>query len=680
MCWGLLLSAVLGAEPDTTADTVRIRAVLPELVISAPRWPVERWGAPAAVYAVEVRQRGQAGALRSLGELLEGLPGLMAFNFFNAAQDVRLAVRGLGARAAFGIRGLQVWVDGLPLTLPDGQTAIEHVDPAEVRRLELLRGPAAALYGNASGGVLALETAPRDSDPSVELDASWGAYGWRRLGMRAWTKGPGMRLGASAAYGRSKGHRAGSAWERYLVSAWTEVQSGPRHRWTLRVGLLDTPWAGDPGGLSRAQAAADPWGGDLSAVRFRTGESVGQLMGSARYTGLWGDHGVFEAGTYALGRSFFNRLPFSTGGIVLLQRWVWGGYARYRWERLGRGDRGRRLLLGLDLSRQRDERRRFDNRSTDELGPLRLDQREEAATFGLYGLFEGRWGPWTLQVGLRRDEHPFRIRDRWLSDGDDSGRRCFRAWSATAALGRRLAGRLYAHARLGTGFDTPTFTELANPTGGGGMNAELRPQRALGGDVGLKGSWDSVLSLEVIGFYVSLWDELVPFERPEFPGRRFFRNAGRSERRGLEAAFRVGLPGGWAISAAITELEARFRRYGLAGADLRGRSVPGLPRRELYGALYRVAQDGLTVRLFVRHTGVQYADEANLERVPAQTLVGMVWGARWRVGSFRINPFGEVHNLFDVAHYANVRPNAAGGRYYEPGPGRHLVVGLRLEG
>lgn len=676
MGWGLLIGLWICAGADTVpADTARFRAALPELVVEAVRLPLERWRAPASVYVFRPHPaQGRSGS--SIGELLIGLPGLMVHNLFNAAQNERLAIRGAGARAAFGIRGIQVWLDGVPLTLPDGQTAIEHLDPAEVRSVELVRGPVAALYGNAASGVLSLRTEPEEASAHRELEGSSGAYGWTRLGGRAWTAASRGRFGMAASWVRSRGHRQGSAWERYTATVWAHSGFDTTGRWTLRLSLLDTPWAGDPGGLTRLQAEADPRAADPAALRFRAGESVTQLLGSVRYQRLQGQGAELRIGVYALVRRFANRLPFESGGAGELNRLAWGAYLQYRRTYAVSATGRLRPFLGLDLARGRDDRRRFDNRSDGDLGPLRLDQCEEVGLLGFYGGLEGYLPPWTFRLALRGDEQPFRLRDRFALDGDDSGRRRFRAWSLMAAMGRDLGAGLTAYVQLGTGFDTPTFTELAHPSAQGGMNPDLRPQRSVGLDVGVKGQPRPWASLECVLFRTYLWDELLPFERAEMPGRRFYRNVGRSERRGLEVALQVDLPAAWVLRLVATELEARFRRDPGEASWL---FTPGLPRRELYVALGREIESGIWFRCALRHVGEQYADEANRERVRAYTLIDMAAGAGWRRGGIRMRPFLVLHNLLNRLYYANVRPNAAGARYYEPGPGRYAIFGVRLE-
>ena len=52
------------------------------------------------------------------------------------------------------MRGIQIYVDGIPSTMPDGQGQTNNIDIASLERVEVLRGPYSALYGNASGGVI----------------------------------------------------------------------------------------------------------------------------------------------------------------------------------------------------------------------------------------------------------------------------------------------------------------------------------------------------------------------------------------------------------------------------------------------------------------------------------------------------------------------------------------------
>ena len=127
-------------------------------------------------------QEYQPGA--TLDEFARNTPGVFFQNQFNFAQDLRIAIRGFGARSPFGVRGIQMRVDGIPQTLPDGQTQLDSIDPALIQRMDIVRGPSAALYGNASGGLIDITTREAPYKKLVIVPRQvFGQYGYLKSEM-----------------------------------------------------------------------------------------------------------------------------------------------------------------------------------------------------------------------------------------------------------------------------------------------------------------------------------------------------------------------------------------------------------------------------------------------------------------------------------------------------------------
>ena len=151
----LAASGVPGAgaqspEPPTfEADAV---------VVTATRIEQKSFDLPASIDAVGKAAIQDQQLRVNISESLGGVPGLVANNRYNYAQDLQISIRGFGARASFGVRGVKLYQDGIPFTMPDGQGQTGSFALDTAKRIEVLRGPFAALYGNASGGVIQLFT------------------------------------------------------------------------------------------------------------------------------------------------------------------------------------------------------------------------------------------------------------------------------------------------------------------------------------------------------------------------------------------------------------------------------------------------------------------------------------------------------------------------------------------
>ncbi|MGH7589305.1 MAG: TonB-dependent receptor, partial [Gemmatimonadota bacterium] len=490
-----------------------------------------------APFSLSVVQRGPEAALRpslALDETLAQVPGVQVDDRHNEALGERISIRGFGARSQFGVRGLRVIVDGVPATMPDGQTALSHVDPASIERAEVIRGAGSALWGNASGGVILLETADPPAEPFLAGGATAGSFGLKRVEAEA--GGGHGRLGwrARAAGVQSDGHRRFSDARHAFASAKLQ-HSGDRLETRATFALVDYE-AENPGALPDSLARADPQAAFPLNVRQRTGERARQgQAGLALRWQTWGSDVEFDA--WGLLRELDNPIP---PAIVDLGRSAGGLRAVWR-KSLAPDGRGTRLVVGADLDVLRDDRRNFENLEG-QPGDLVLDQRETVRGIGSFAqVARPLGGRVRLHAALRYDRVRFDVDDRFLGndDPDDSGRRSMDALSPSLGLTLDAGTGVTVYGQAAAGFDTPTTSELANrPDGAGGLNPDLDPQRSRTLELGARARRDR-WSAEVALFRTGVEDALVPFQVPEVPGRDFFRNAGSTVHRGLEVAVQV---------------------------------------------------------------------------------------------------------------------------------------------
>lgn len=633
----------------------------------------------------ELRRTGVA-------DLLFGIPGVQVQPRNNPTQDTRIAVRGFGARSAFGVRGVKVLRDGIPITLPDGQTPMDWLDVETVGSVEAIRGTAAALYGNAAGGVLDFRSREAAPERLATQARMWDGGSARRAQLMA--SGTGSRSTgtppswlASLTHTRTDGPRTYAAQEATSAFARADATLKGR-RVRMLASAFDMPRAENPGALTAAELERD----------VRLADSLNITRGANKVVrhaqlGLVAEQGTADNGLAAaawLGaRDLDNPLPFA---VVTVDRRNMGLWMRGTSSYMFRGLTGR-MSAGLDVQSVRDDRRNLANctgqntsatcpTAGSDRGTLRLDQRETVQSEGAFVRYELAV-PQRLDasVALRWDQVRFRLADRFVTatDRDDSGEEGQTALNPMIGLSWRIRPAMSVYATANTAFETPTVTELTTQADGtAGLNAALKPQRTRTLETGVRGVIGTRTWVDVALFDARSTDELVPFDVPDAPGRRAFRNAGRTSRRGLEAMVRT-LVGPGELGVAWTASRFRFVEYEVNGVRFDGNEVPGSPSRQLNG-WFTMRRGAWFATVDVSAASAISVNDAGTERAPAWTAANLRLGGdgvRLRDGWFAAPVFG-VENLFDARYASAVLVNATRGRFFEPAPPRTLFAGLRL--
>lgn len=665
---GLLADATVAHAAETTDAVVDVAPLL----ITTPR-TTSRWlSAPVAVTVIEAGDTPGEQSL-ALDAWLARVPGVFSLNRYNLAQGLRPSIRGFGARGNFGVRGIRVLVDGVPLTMPDGQTELDGLDLSLIERMEVLRGPASVLYGNAAGGVLAIDTREPPAIASSQFELSTAGLGYQRI--RSEVGGSDGDLGALLAFNSTalEGYRQHGAAQTNSLTGKLRWYA-PNGRLRMSFNAIDNR-AEDPGGLTAAEVAADRRQAAANNLRFDADEYISQQRLGVVWDGYASGADEYQLRSYVGRREFGNRLGFTTGGQTTFERYFSGIGAQYSHYR-DIGGKVHKITSGVELDAQQDDRRRYDN-LLGERGELRQQQDESALSQGFFiedqiTLTER----WQATLGLRYDQVRLAVDDLYLADGrDDSGSRRLQDWNYSMGLSYRLTPQQSLYARLASSFETPTVNELANPQGGG-FNTALQPAQAFSREVGIKGEWPT-LRYSLSLYQIDLDDELVAFSLPAQPGRNFYRNAGQSSRDGLEVSLDWQLAEAWRWSAAYTYNRYWFDDYQTASGDFSGKRIPGIPRQSVFSELAYEHQ-GAYVRLGVTAQARIYVDDANTLSAPGTAAVNLRIGKRFNFGQQALDSYVGADNLFDREYFDNLRSNAAGGRYFEPGPERTLYAGIRF--
>jgi iron complex outermembrane receptor protein len=678
-CLGLALWAVAQAA---AAQATRAESI----VVIGTRIEERRFDVPASVDAISGEQVRDQQLRVNLSETLGRVPGLLAQNRNNYAQDLQVSSRGFGARATFGVRGVRLLQDGIPITMPDGQGQTSLFDLDGAARIEVLRGPFAALYGNSSGGVIQLVTEDPPERPTVEAAVSGGSFGtWRTA----------VKFGASAGTFGGTGNVS-----RFHTDGFREHSSATRDtanaklRWALSedttatviANALRQPDTEDPLGLTREQMEADRKQAGQNALAFGTRKSIDHTQGGIVLRHRLGAEDTVRAMVYGgqrdveqfLGIPLVAQGPTSSGGVVNLDRDFLGG--SLEWERRMRLA-GRETSFTVGVSRdEMTEQRRGRVNDNGVPGELRRDEEDRVTGTDLYAI--GSWQATEalrLTGGVRRSEVKFSVDDRFIvgPNPDDSGRADYSATSPVVGAIYKITPATSVFASVGRGFETPTFVELAyRPDGAPGLNFDLKAARSRNAEIGLRTRVGEGAQATVTLFRSNTRDEVV--SALSSGGRNTFINAERTRREGAEVSFDAAFAGSFEAFVAYTLTQATFRRYvTFAGVDLSGNRIPGVPKHLLQAELaWRSPDSGLSAAMELRAASAVPANDANTAAAGSYEVANVRAGWSGRAAGWMLDAFVRVENLFDSEYVGSVIVNEANQRYYEPAPGRAGHVGL----
>jgi iron complex outermembrane receptor protein len=669
---GLGLGMSLAILPIASAQE-KPHTVLPPIVVTAPRVATPITEVPAAISVVGTEDIQLGQPTLGLDESLSRVPGVFSQNRFNFAQDLRLSIRGFGARAAFGIRGIKVLVDGIPATLPDGQSQVDGLDLGSAERIEVMRGPASALYGNAAGGVISITTEEGPEAPFVEGRLMLGEYDLWKMQLKSGGQVGPMNYLINASRLEYGGYREQSDTENVLFNGKFRFDIDKASTLTALINVVDSPRADDPGALSREQIKMDRRAAAIGNLMNNTGEEVSEQRFGLIYRRDFGALHDLQVNGYFAARQFRGAIPPT---VIEFDRSFVGGGVQYSY----RGDlfgRTSRLTLGIDVQYQVDRRQNFGNNGGEPNEVLELNQDEKVTSVGPYIQEEiDLFDKLTLVLGGRYDNVRFKVDDVLLSDGDQTGSRTFDQLTGRFGLLYRLMPAMHAYINIAQSFETPSTTELVNrPDDLGGLDPNIEPQKAVNYEIGVKGQAWQRLRYELALFYIDLKDELISFVEND---RTFYRNVGESRRYGVELGLALQVFQGLRASFAYTYLNAEFDQFPKNGVDLDGNEVPGLPPHQVYGELFYRHPSGLYGGLDVLYVSDFFVDDENNEKNDAYTVANLRLGYEYLWEKWLFAPFFGVQNLFDEKYNSNVRINAFGSRFFEPAPEVNVYGGLNV--
>jgi len=668
----LVAAAVLAAAAPAPATTP-----LAPLVVSGTRRLAPSLDVPASVTTVGRRRLGRGRAQVNISEALLSVPGVVAQDRHDYAQDLQISIRGFGSLAPFGVQGVRLLLDGLPVTMPDGQGQSQVFDLPAIDRIEVLRGPFALAYGNSPGGVIRATTAEGPERPTLRA-RSWAAgHG----ATQTWL-GFGGPLGAESNYRLTAGRFHTGGFRDHAAA--TRKQFYGKARYTAGrtqltfVANLFHQRAQDPSALTARELAQDPAQANPRAVLYDARKDVHNAEGGVvSDTSLDAGNSV-HAAVYAGTRSVLQFLPFtgdtglSSGGVVDLADHFGGARAHV----IHRGTAGvmpYTLTAGVDYDRENEYRKgRANDFGT--AGSLRRDEFDVVDDFDQY--LQGRLEvarSWSLEGGLRHNLVRFTSRDHYVTatNRDDSGSVRYSRTDPVAGMLYRATPQLHFYVTAGRGFQTPTFYQLAyRPDGSPGLNLGLAPAVSDNYEAGVKALAGGSLRIDAAVFRIRTRDDIVVANSRN--GRTSYRNAAATKRDGAELRLTAAFAHHLSATAALSYIDARFD----GGPDA-GRRMPGVPGRTAYAELtWSVPAPGFYTSAEFQYRDRVYADAANSAEAAPYAVCDWWAGLRQHTGRWHLREFLRIDNVFDRRYVGAVVVGDSHGRYFEPAPGRDLTFGV----
>ncbi|RSP57281.1 TonB-dependent receptor [Acinetobacter baumannii] len=691
MSMGCISSPLVWAE-DLNSDVAK----LPTLHVEATRTDTGYLQTPASVFRIEAPQVDSSSQV-NLTEVVKGIPSLQIRNRENYAQDLQLSMRGFGARSTFGVRGIRLYVDGIPATMPDGQGQTSNIDLSSLDHAEVLTGPFSSLYGNSSGGTILTSTKEGQGKDSIELSYSGGSHDKSRAGLvlQGGAKGanePSYII--SSSYFDTDGYREHSGAEKVLNNAklsWN-LDDGSKINWVTNYVKIH---ADDPQGLTHDQWNANPKQQVPFLKQFNVRKDIEQTQTGVTWSKPINDKNELYAMAYLGNRQVtqYQSIPKSTqdasinhaGGVIDFERNYYG--ADFRWT-------GKELLpnttlsVGVALDAMDEDRKGFENfnlvngqPSYGVKGNLRRD--EDNTLWNIDPYLQASWQflpTWRLDTGVRYSNVHYKSEDNYFSNGDDSGKTDYDKVLPSVALSWQILPELMAYVSYAKGFETPTFTEMAyRPDGQSGFNFDLTASTSDTYETGLK-SQNQLGDFTLAVFQTKTKDDIVSAGNSN--GRSTFRNADKTLREGVEFAWNKKLWRDLIATASYSYLDATFDAdipaLGNIAQISSGNAIPGIAKNQAYASLAWQPSHGLYGGVDVQYMDKVYVNDTNSDAAPSYSVTSANVGYAWVMGDWKVNSFARVDNLFDKKYVGSLIVNDGNSRYFEPADGRNWSAGLRV--
>lgn len=688
----LVISACNISHQVLAAEEISIAA---PVVVTATRVEQNSFDLPVAIDVVN-KEDIQDGQLQmTLSESLIRVPGITAQNRTQSAQDPQISSRGFGARSSFGVRGIRVYVDGIPLTMPDGQGQPGVVDLSAIKSVEVMRGPFSALYGNSSGGVIQLFTEDAPQSPVVGATAMFGSYNTTRQVMDAAGQIDGLEYLLNVSNFETDGYRDNSESDKQAATAKFKFNISDDTKLTTLVNWFEQE-ALDPIGLDRARAFNNSLRDSVvpAALFANTSVSRNHTQVGFNFEHAFNANNKISLIPYVGSRKnaqiltttpTVSTLATTNARLSEIDREFYG--TDVRWDNNGiLGSMPYNVSFGITYGKSSDDRL-----DTNVLGlglPIStLNRREENISTNYDRYIQSKLSVLPsvdLHAGLRRTKVRLEVEDNFItgvgSNGNNSGSVSYEKTTPVVGATWKINPSVNLYANYGKGFETPTFIEAAfnSTTINATPNLSLKPSESENFEIGAKTFLGPNTQANLTLFYITTKDEIVTNQT--LAGRSTFTNANDTKRTGAELSidsnFNYGLSTFFSYSLLNAKFDSDFTPTG--GTLIQsGNRIPGTYRSQIYGELaWKYEPLGFMTAFEGRHNSKVYVNDRNTDTAPSYTIFNLRAGFEQNFANWNFREYLRVENMFDKEYIGSVRVNDGNALFFEPGADRNYLLGL----
>ena len=602
----------------------------------------------------------------NLSEYLNYVPGVFIMNSNNYAQDERISIRGFGSRANFGVRGIKIYVDGLPETFVDGQSQLDNINLEIINQIEVLRGVNSSLYGNSSGGIISISTIDFFEKDFIKTNLSAGSFESLKINL---TSGINLIKGKIIFHlnrSSSNGFRNNSKFLNHNFN-FKFLRKFDKGDFKIIANILDSPYAKDPGGLTKGEVESNRKQARKRNVDFNSGEKVNQFKIGLLLNNQIGDFKLRNK-LFFNNRLFYGKLPYARGGIIDLKKNFLGYNLNISKEKILKQN------LGLEINIQNDERLRFFNINGNR-GELVMNQDEKFNNFSTYYSNSLKAGKFTFNASLRFDNNTVKY-DDFINNKNGSIKLNSTSLSSNINYNINDSNEIYVN--YSNGFETPTLNEFSSNISNTGFNENLDSTKYNNYEIGFS-NFNSLsnLNYRIIYFKSYSKNEIVSYQLEDFPDQNFYRNSGKTSRSGIESEINFKVNQKLKLNLISTIGNYKFVKYEVNGQDFSKNRIAGLPKNQHVFNLNYSLTKKINLILDFKMFGNMYADNSNKTIINDYKKIDLTIFKDFNISNKNWNGFISINNLTNTKYFDNIRINAFGSRYYEPAPGLNFMLGIR---
>ena len=662
-----IFQVVIGYSQTTAKDSIKLE----EVIVSITKIRDSIKNTPYSISANDYSNFQNNAQQFYLSEYIERIPGVFISNDNNFAQDSRISIRGFGSRANFGIRGIKLIVDGVPETTPDGQSQIDNLNLELIKNIEVIRGTSSSLYGNSSAGVIKIKSITDFDKNFSKISYSTGSHSQVKKQAFFGIKNKNSYYTVLLGETKAKGYRSYSDFKNSNFNLNFKKNFSENSWLNVNFNIVSSPYARDAGGLTLNEVTDNRTQARKRNLQYKTEEDINHYKFSSSFNNEISKSVLFSTYTFFSKRYYNGKIPVENGGAIKLNRDYWGIGLNFQINSRAK------THIGIDFGNQNDLRKRFNN-IKGEIGDLVLNQYEKFKNLGIYLVNNFQIKNFTINSGFRYDLNRIEMEDLIFENINLHDQITLKSFNPSLGINFKINKNSRVFINTSSGFETPTLNEYSATPIGTGFNKDLKSQKNMGYELGASlFNLSKKFSLDIVFFESVTNDEVLSYEDENFPDQKFYNNAGKSKRKGIEIAGLLKL-NNTILSSSYSSGDYYFKDFSDNSNDYSGNKIPGIPKNIFTLSLEHRTKNNVFLNFNFKNIGEIYADNSNVTKIDKFNTLNFKMGKEYEVSKSVIYPYLIINNIFQSEYFDNIRINAFGGRYYEPAPKRTIFGGIRV--